>query len=170
RRRPREARRWPVNLEHSCLQTQLISNGRLGLLISADGGGHLWRRNVSLTRPSDDYTYSQTGTWLYIRDADSGVLWSAGSQPIPAAAGRMEVYFSPYSAQITRREEGILAMMEVIVGTGGDIELRRLRLHNQTDRRRRLQVVSYAEPTLTPGGEFRRHPASRKPFVESSLL
>ena len=60
--------------------------------------------------------------------------------------------------------------MEIVVPPEDDLEIRRVRLINHSDRPRRLLVVSYAEVVLASQDSDRRHPAFSKLFVESELL
>ena len=158
---------WPVATDHPCTQVNVLSNGSLSVLITANGGGTAWRGQVALTRWSADPTVDGWGTWVYVRDERSGELWSIGREPMGAEPQQYEVSFGTDRAEFRCRERGVSLRMEVTVSPDDDVELRRLTILNESARSRRLALTSYAEPVLSPRPDDRRHPAFNKLFVES---
>ncbi len=62
--------------------TQLLSNGRYAVMLTAAGGGYSRWRDIAVTRWREDATRDDWGSFIYLRDTQSGEVWSAG-----AAAG-----------------------------------------------------------------------------------
>jgi len=58
---------------------------------------------------------------------------------------------------------------EIVVSPEDDIELRRIRLLNRSDRRRTVEVTSYVEVALAPPAADALHPAFSKLFVQTEI-
>ena len=62
-------------------RTHLLSNGRYTVMLTAAGAGFSRRGDLAVTRWREDTTRDHWGTFLYLRDARNGRIWSAGFQP-----------------------------------------------------------------------------------------
>ncbi len=63
----------------------VIANPHFGFQISADGGGYTWSvnsRENQLTQWCNDPVTDRPGEVLYVRDEDTGELWSPTLAPI----------------------------------------------------------------------------------------
>jgi len=146
-------------------QIQPMGNGRLSSWIGESGGGTLRWQGQALTRFVPDAVRDADGIWLYVQDEQSGDLWSATRQPTGVVADEYHTIFQPHVAEFHRRDHGIDLRLEVGVGSGDDLEIRRVTLVNETDRPRRLRLTSYAEVVLAPPLDDERHPAFSKLFT-----
>ncbi|MEW6981224.1 glucoamylase family protein [Colwelliaceae bacterium 6471] len=161
---------WQPNLAGMLPELHVLGNGRLNTLITDSGsGGMNWRHNA-LTRWVPDVTEDNHGVWIYIKDEDSGQLWSVGRQPVRDAGGKSEVTFHTHMAEFNRQNHGIAVHMELTVAANDDAEIRRISVTNETERERRLSITSYAEVVLTPPKEDERHPAFSKLFIHSEVI
>ncbi|WP_240310973.1 glucoamylase family protein [Altererythrobacter sp. ZODW24] len=151
-------------------QVNLMGNGRLASWISAAGGGGLSWHGRALTRFVPDAARDADGIWIYLNDIESGALWSATRQPTGEPADEYNVLFQPHLTEFHRRGHGIDVRMEVGVGSGDDLEIRRVTLLNESDRPRKLRMTSYAEVVLAPSLEDERHPAFSKLFVSGEFV
>src|SRR5262249_52029644 len=59
----------------------LLSNGRYTVMITAAGSGFSSRDDLAVTRWREDPTCDNWGSFIFLRDAVSGEVWSAGYQP-----------------------------------------------------------------------------------------
>jgi cyclic beta-1,2-glucan synthetase len=146
---------------------QLLSNGRYRVLLSGQGGGGSFLGNIALTRWTQDGTRDAEGYFLYIRDLDSGALWSAGHQPVRCTASRYQTRSGPGCAEIIREDAGVESRLEIAVDPDHDLEIRRLTLINRSAQRRRLSVTSYAEVCLNLPAADAGHPAFSKLFIQT---
>ncbi len=151
-------------------QVLLMGNGRMASSISAAGGGGLRWQDQALTRFVADPTLDAEGSWLYLRDEHSEQVWSATLQPTGVEPREERVLFRTHCAEFQRRESGIFTRLEITVGANEDIELRRLAIVNESQRKRVLRLTSYAEIVLAPPLEDERHPAFSKLFVKSERI
>lgn len=161
---------WPAQLNSLFPDVHFLSNGSYGALITASGGGYNVWRNIDLTRWRADATLVDWGTWVYVKDLDSGDFWSAGHQPSAAASESQNVYFNAHMVGFRRNDQGISLEMEITVAPDEDVEVRRIVLTNLSNRPRRLSLTSYAEVILADQAMDRRHPAFNKLFIESEYI
>ena len=156
----------------------MLSNGTFTTFITQAGGGFSQCAMeakqggsdgdvVALTRWRADTTLDEWGCWVYVQDVDSGMLWSAASQPTTTATEQQTVWFAPYKAEFQRRDHNISVLMEVTVPPLDNLEIRRITLTNHSDQQRHLTLTSYGEVVLAPQALDRRHQAFSKLFIES---
>jgi cyclic beta-1,2-glucan synthetase len=161
---------WNVPINAPMPQVHYLSNGRYGVMLTSAGSGYSQWQSMALTRWRADTTLENWGTWIYVRDQESGSLWSAGCQPVCRAAENENTMFYPHKAEFQRRDQNIFLQMEVTVPPDDDLEVRRIRLTNQGDTPRRLLLTSYGEIILAAQESDQRHPAFNKLFIESEYL
>ena len=68
-------------------RTELLSNGRYGVMLTSAGSGYSRWRNIAITRWREDVTRDCWGSYIFLRDEQSGIVWSAGYQPCGRRAG-----------------------------------------------------------------------------------
>ena len=122
-------------------EAHVLSNGRLTTWLTDSGGGGLRWHDLALTNYQPDPTSDTGGTRIFIKDEENDRVWRATS-----AEGRTT--YGAHQVEYHRRNQGISVRVDVTVAAADDVELRRVTLHNETDRARRLVVASAAEPVL----------------------
>jgi cyclic beta-1,2-glucan synthetase len=145
----------------------VLSNGTYTVLLTSAGAGYSRWGEFDLTRWRADVTRENTGTWVYVRDQQSGTLWSVGCQPTACGAERENAVFSAHMAEFLRSDFEVSLDMQVTVPPYDDAEIRLVSLTNQAGRPRELTVATYGEVVLAPQASDRRHPAFNKLFIES---
>ncbi len=150
--------------------TQLLSNGRYSVMLTAAGSGYSVWRDIAVTRWREDATCDDWGAWVFLRDARSGEVWSAGLQPIGVDGDRYMAIFNEDRAEIARRDGTLTTTLEVLVSAEDDAEVRRLTLSNFGAQAREIEVTSYAELVLSASAADAAHPAFSKLFVETEHL
>jgi cyclic beta-1,2-glucan synthetase len=151
-------------------EVQLLSNGRYHLLLTQAGGGASRWNDLALTRWREDGTRDAHGSFCYLRDLESGAVWSNTHQPTRAVARRSETVFSESRAEFKRLDHRIETRTTIAVSPEDDIELRRVRLRNVSRERRRIELTSYAEVVLASASADAQHPAFNKLFIQTELL
>jgi cellobiose phosphorylase len=157
---PRTPRPW-VNI---------IARPRIGLAVSQTGSGFTWIDNSQLaviTRWQQDLSQDCSGKFLYVRDADSGQLWSLSPAPTWPPYDRYACHHGlGYTTFVTQRE-GIAAEWTLFCHVERTAELWRVKLTNLTNRARRLELCVYLEwccgVAPSPQREF------HKLFIETEL-
>jgi cyclic beta-1,2-glucan synthetase len=160
---------WRVPVDSPIPQVHVLSQGDSSVLITNAGSGFIQWRGLALTRWQSDATLDPWGTWIYLQDCESGMLWSASCQPIGCASEHQEVLFYPHKVEFRRWDNGISLRTEITVSPDG-VEIRRLNILNDSDLPRRIKLTSYSEVVLALQSADRQHPAFNKLFIESEYL
>jgi cyclic beta-1,2-glucan synthetase len=151
-------------------RTHLLSNGSYAVMITAAGSGYSQWRDIAVTRWREDVTRDHWGSYIFLRDIDSGEMWSAGYQPSGVEADRYDVTFSEGRAELIRHDGTITTTLEVAVSSEDDAEVRRVSITNLGSKVREIELTSYAEIALAPRATDDAHPAFSKLFVETEFI
>jgi cyclic beta-1,2-glucan synthetase len=165
-------------------RTQLLSNGLYSVMVTSAGGGfstcgspadtHGAETRWSVTRWREDVTRDNWGGFCYVRDVQSGTLWSTGYQPTCQPAARQpqsyEVTFTEERAVIKRLDAGILTQTDIIVSPEDNAEVRCVTVTNRSPRVREIELTSYAEIVLAPAAADAAHPAFSSLFIETEFV
>lgn len=151
-------------------EVHLLSNGRYHVMATHAGGGYSRWHDLAVTRWREDATCDDWGTFIYLRDSDSGRYWSSAHQPTLRPAERYEAAFVQARAEYRRRDQGIETHTEISVSPEDDVEIRRLTLTNLSSHPRHIEVTSYAEVVLAPQNADLSHPAFSNLFVQTEIL
>lgn len=150
--------------------TQLLSNGRYSVMLTAAGSGYSSWRDLAVTRWREDATCDDWGSYILLRDVVTGESWSATYQPFGAEPEAYEASFNEDRAEFARRDGPLTTTLEVLVSSEDDAEVRRVTISNLGDEAREVEVTSYAELVLAPQAADVAHPAFSKLFVETEHL
>ncbi len=151
-------------------RTNILSNGRYAVMVTGAGSGYSRWRDIAVTRWKEDVTLDVGGTYVYLRDAQSGQSWSAGYQPTGREPDSYEAVFSEDRARIARRDGSINTTLDVLVSPEDDAEVRRVSVMNLGTRTRDIELTSYAEVVLVPSTADEAHPAFSNLFVQTECV
>ena len=158
----RGAMEWQVDPSRPALN--ILSNGHFRTVTTSQAGGASYWNELMLNRwrPEADGEYG--GAAIFLRDLDSGEVWSLGWDELGDDV--LEVEFAAHQSDFRLRRNGLMARLTIAVAADGDLEARRLILGNDLGRPRRLRVGFQVEPVMARDAEDRRHPAFNKLFIE----
>ncbi|ANB03777.1 GH36-type glycosyl hydrolase domain-containing protein [Ectothiorhodospira sp. BSL-9] len=151
-------------------EVHLLSNGRYHVMATHAGGGYSRRHGLAVTRWREDVTTDAWGTFIYLRDRDSGEYWSSAHQPTLRRADHYEAIFVQARAEYRRQDQAIDSHTEICVSPEDDVEIRRVTLTNQSSRTRHIELTSYAEVVLAPLAADLAHRAFSNLFVQTEIL
>ena len=129
----------------------VIANPSFGFQVSAEGSGYTWSvnsRENQLTPRSNDPVSDSPSEVIYVRDQDSGDVWTATALPIRNDASR---YIARHGQGYSRFEHvsyGIALDLLQFVPLDDAVKISRLKIKNVSGRRRRLLVTGYVEWVL----------------------
>jgi len=121
----------------------VIATPRVGFLVTERGGGCTWVENSQffrLTPWQNDPVSDPPSEVIYLRDEESGELWSATAAPVVHATA----YYVRHDAGITTCEHehaGIATHLSLGVAEQETVKLSVLRLTNGSTSRRRISVT-----------------------------
>ncbi|HSO79634.1 MAG TPA: glucoamylase family protein, partial [Chromatiaceae bacterium] len=150
--------------------SQLLSNGHYVVMVTAAGAGYSTWEGLAVTRWREDRTCDDRGSFLYLRDLESGRVWSAGYQPTRAVPDSYAAVFREDRVRLTRTDGAITSELEILVSPENDAEIRHLCLINQGPRSVEIELTSYAEIVLAPPRADLAHPAFSNLFVQTEFL
>ena len=151
-------------------RSHVLSNGRYTVMITASGSGFSRWGGLAVTRWREDTTRDCWGSFVFLRDAGTSDVWSAGFQPSGAEVDEYEVVYSEDRARIVQTDASLSITLEVVVSPEDDAELRRLTVTNLEERDREIDITSYAEVVLAPQEADEAHPAFSNLFVETEYV
>ena len=151
-------------------RTHLLSNGRYAVMVTAAGSGYSHWGDVAVTRWREDVTRDGWGSYVLLRDTDTGAVWSAGHQPSGREADSYDIRYSEEHAEFSRRDGSMVTEMTVVVSAEHDAEIRRISLSNLGSRAREIELTSYAELVLGPQAADVAHPAFQNLFLETEFV
>jgi cyclic beta-1,2-glucan synthetase len=129
----------------------VVSNSSFGFCVSESGSGYSWAENSrenQLTPWSNDPVADRPGEVLYVRDEESGEVWGPTALPIRDATPGYLARHGPGYSEFEHDSRGIALHLHQTVPLEDPVKISRLRLRNQTGRRRRLSVTAYVEWVL----------------------
>ncbi len=128
--------------------TNVIANSKdFGFLMTETGSGYTWSvnsRENRLTPWSNDAVSDPPGEALYLRDEDTGTIWSPTPLPIRESQPYVVRHGQGYTS-FQHTSHGIAQELTMFVPADSTVKISTLRLRNLTDRRRRISVTAYIE-------------------------
>lgn len=150
--------------------THFLSNGTYSVMVTNGGGGYSRWRDKTVTRYREDVTRDCWGMFFYLKDVESGRIWSATHQPSLAEADDYHVTFSADKAEFRRMDGHVETHTEVIVSPEDDVEVRRITIANHGSTPLNLELTSYFEVALADRGADHAHKAFSNLFVETEAI
>ena len=151
-------------------RTQILSNGRYTVMLTSAGSGYSRWQDLAVTRWREDATRDCWGSYIFLRDTQSGQVWSAGYQPTCVEPDTYEASFFEDRTEFVRRDGSLTTRLEIVVSSEDDAEVRRISITNLGSRTREIQITSYAELCLTPQAADVAHPAFSNLFVQTEFV
>jgi N,N'-diacetylchitobiose phosphorylase len=125
--------------------SNLLANEQFGCLVTEGGSITTWSGNSRthrLTPWSNDPVRDPSGDVLYLRDLESGAVWSPLPGPTPGP-GDYEVRHQFGSTSFHHTSDGLETIVDVFVPLVGHFRALRLRITNRGTRTRQLATASF---------------------------
>jgi len=146
-----------------------LSNNKYSLMITSDGDGFSKYNNMMLYRFRAD-VHANTGHYIYIKDINTGRLWSSTYHPTRTEPDEYQAIFFPYKAEFKRRDGDISTHTSVTLSPVHNLEIRKVKLTNHAKEARTFEITSYLEVVADSHLAELSHPAFNKLFIESEFL
>ncbi len=128
----------------------VMANAHFGTVVSENGTAYTWAENAHEFRLSpwhNDPVTDASGEAIYVRDEDSGRVWSPSPGPAPGVGGYISRHGFGYSV-FEHVTAGIRTELTVFVALEAPVKLSVLKLRNDSQQTRRLSVTGYVEWVL----------------------
>ncbi|MCI0536541.1 MAG: hypothetical protein L0Z50_15080 [Verrucomicrobiales bacterium] len=129
----------------------VIANPDFGFLVSESGSGCTWclnSRENQLTPWSNDPVSDPAGEVFYLRDDETGDLWSPTILPIRVDGASYVIRHGQGYSRFEHNSHGIQSELLQFVSPEDPVKISRLTLTNVSGRTRRLTVAVYVEWVL----------------------
>ncbi len=129
----------------------VIANPSFGFQVSVDGSGFTWSINSQqnqLTPWSNDPIGDAPGEAIYVRDEDSGEVWSPTALPIRETTSPYSVRHGQGYSTFEHISHGIALTLTQYVAANDSIKIARLKIANQSGHERWLSITAYVEWVL----------------------
>ena len=128
----------------------VIATPEFGCVVSEGGMGTTWSQNSGenrLTPWRNDPVTDPPSEAIYLRDEDTGQIWSPTPLPARADAPYLIRHGAGYS-MFEHASHGLMQNLLVFVAPDEPVKIIQLKLQNATKRMRRINVTYYAEWVL----------------------
>lgn len=128
----------------------VLANPQFGTVISENGVAYTWSENAHefrLTPWHNDPVSDASGEAFYLRDEESGHVWSPTPLPARGATPYVSRHGFGYSV-FEHAEDGIQSELWVYVAVDAPLKFSALKVRNVSDQARRLSATGYVEWVL----------------------
>ena len=125
----------------------VLANPHFGTVISESGGAYTWGENAHEFRLSpwhNDPVSDGSGEAIYLRDEETGLLWSPTPLPCRGSGEYITRHGFGYSV-FEHLEDGIRSELWVYVALDASVKFSLLKLNNVSGRAHRISVTGYVE-------------------------
>src|SRR5262249_45350944 len=144
----------------------VVANKQFGFQVSTDGAGYTWALNSQqnrLTPWSNDPISDPPGEAIFIRDEDSGEVWTPTPLPIRIENGSYTVRHGQGYSRFEHESRGIALDLLQFVPVDDPVKISRLKITNLSRRSRSLALTGYVEWVLGP------HREATAPFIITEI-
>ncbi len=148
-------------------EAHFLSNNSYTVMLTQYGTGYSAFHGNMISRWESDVLRRAPGIHIYLKDTDTGAVWSTAFLPTCLLADGERVHFEPHKATFVREVNGIETTLEVCVSPECNMEVRSLSIRNNSGKAARLAVTCAFSPALCTERDFVAHPAFVELFVET---
>ncbi len=148
-------------------EAHFLSNGSYTVMLTQYGTGYSMFNNNMINRWDSDPLRSAPGIHIYLKDTDSGAVWSAAFLPTCVRTDKERAVFEPHKCAFIREVGDIETTLEVCVSPECNMEVRNLEIVNKGASPVNLAVFCAYSPVLCSQQDFEAHPAFSELFLET---
>ena len=168
---PEKLAQAPIGANTPTPEVQLLSNGRYHVMVTNAGGGYSRWRDFAITRWREDSTCDNWGSFLYLRDAESGRFLVRR----PPAHGRTaRIPTKPCSRRVARSFAGATTTTRRIPRSSSRRKTTSscagCASRTIARVRRTIELTTYAEVVLAPPVADAIQPSFGKLFVQTEII
>jgi len=129
----------------------VIANPQFGFQVSESGSGYTWAQNSrenQITPWSNDPVSDPSGEIFYVRDQETGEIWTPTALPIRQEAWPYISRHGQGYSQFEHNSHGIALELLQFVPVEDPVKISRLTIANRSGRNRSLSITAYVEWVL----------------------
>ena len=137
----------------------VISNGDYGMIISQTGGGFSWETHSEfnrITRWHQDLIRDDWGKYIYIKNVETGEIWSPTWQPVKTELDKYECRYGLGYAKFICEYKNIITELTLFVPFNDSLEIWNLKITNNSGKDVNLSVFTYLEWVLGSSNDYHR--------------
>ncbi|HBP37431.1 MAG TPA: hypothetical protein DD640_01575, partial [Clostridiales bacterium] len=148
----------------------VMANQHYQLLLTSDGEGFSQCDGFRINRWRPDSRGGGYGSFIYLRDLNSGQIWSSAYRPTRKEPDSYQVVFAPDKVEYNRRDGAINTQTEITVSPQDNLEVRRVIVSNNAEKPVSIEVTSYLEAVADSFMADAAHPAFSRLFIETEYI
>ncbi|MFH1197561.1 MAG: glycosyl hydrolase family 65 protein [bacterium] len=148
----------------------VISNGEYGMTISQAGGGFSWLNHSEfnrITRWHQDLIQDNWGKYIYIKNNDTGEIWSPTWMPVKTELDEYECHVGLGYTKFFSSYKKIRVELTFFVPFDDTLEIWDLKIFNDSKKSVNLSVFTYFEWVLGSSNDYHRE--FHKLFLETEF-
>ena len=149
-------------------EVSVLSNKKYCLLMNDRGDSFSRYRTLQLNRYRK-VTEQDYGLFLYVKDLDSGYVFSNTFAPINRKPDKYEVVFASDKIKYLRRDGDISTKTEIVVTKNHHAEIRKITFRNDSEETKHLELTTYTEPIISEVMNDISHRVFNSMFLSSSF-
>lgn len=154
---------------HECPKLTGIADNGYGLVISESGSNYSHFDNIMLNKWQSDELNEHYGHFIFIKDTDSGNVYSATPAPLYNKCNNFKTSFTPSKISFSNTCGGIQSDLDITVSGEYNATVFMLKIKNVHNRRKHIFIADYMEPALETMEEYMAHPQYSDMFVRTEF-
>lgn len=146
--------------------TGIADNG-YGLVISESGSNYSHFDKIMLNKWQIDELNESYGHFIFIKDVDSGNVYSATPAPLYNKCNNFRTSFTPSKINFSNTCGGIQSSLDITVSGEHNATVFMLDIKNVHNRKKRIFVADYSEAALETEEEYMAHPQYSDMFIRT---
>ena len=130
--------------------SNILANEKFGTVVTENMGGYTWYKNSRLNRVSswnNSASMDVPSEIIYMRDEETGKVWSLGANPAPDENNYNVIYGFGYAKYIHKSSK-LIQEFEVFVPKEDSCKIGILKLKNTEPSKKKLELIYYIKPVL----------------------
>lgn len=157
-----------TKLDEVLRKANVIANEDYMICVNDKGEGFSKYKDILVNKYKETKDISQ-GIFFYIKNVKNNSVWKTSYDYKDENKSKYEVIFSEDKAQITKERDNIEAKTAIIVAETPGVEIRSIKLKNNSNKEEMIEVTSFFEPVLSRMEDDIAHPAFNNLFLKYSL-
>ncbi len=148
-------------------EAHFLSNGTYTVMLTQYGTGYSVYRDKLLNRWYNDCLRRAPGIHIYLKDNDTGAVWSTAYLPTCVRSDNERAVFEQHKASFIREMGDIETKLDICVSPECDMEIRNIEINNKGPKPADLSVLCAYAPALCTEREFEAHSAFSELFIDT---